>query len=101
MIKAGESLRGRPRQRPLRLGSLAVALHASLKPAPAGDRVAFVLMPGKIFAEFGRMLKLRSPFRYAILNAIANGGIGYVPSKALSGGSCGAHRAFTHNPHRR
>ena len=44
---------------------------------------AFFGMPGEIFAEFGRMLKERSPIPHAMPVNLANGAYGYVPTREL------------------
>jgi hypothetical protein len=46
-----------------------------------GADVAWVSLPGEIFAELGLALKQDSPFRYTILAELANGSVGYVPSR--------------------
>jgi hypothetical protein len=43
-----------------------------------GD-VAFVGIPGELFAELGMEIKRRSPFRYTYVVGIANDYIGYLP----------------------
>ncbi len=43
-----------------------------------GD-IAFVGVPGELFAELGNEIKRRSPFRYTYVVAIANDYIGYIP----------------------
>jgi hypothetical protein len=43
-----------------------------------GD-IAFVGVPGELFAELGNEIKYRSPFRYTYVVAIANDYIGYIP----------------------
>ncbi len=45
-----------------------------------GD-VAFVGIPGELFAELGLEIKRRSPFRYTYVVGIANDYIGYLPDK--------------------
>jgi len=45
-----------------------------------GD-VAFVGIPGELFAELGMEIKRRSPFRYTYIVGIANDYIGYLPEK--------------------
>lgn len=46
-----------------------------------GDDVAWVAMPGEIFVELGLDIKTRSPFKQTIIVELANGSIGYVPTK--------------------
>jgi hypothetical protein len=43
--------------------------------------VAFVGIPGELFAELGLEIKRRSPFRYTYVVGIANDYIGYLPDK--------------------
>jgi hypothetical protein len=43
-----------------------------------GD-IAFVGVPGELFAELGNEIKRLSPFRYTYVVAIANDYIGYIP----------------------
>jgi len=45
-----------------------------------GD-VAFVGIPGELFASLGMEIKRRSPFRYTYVVGIANDYIGYLPDK--------------------
>lgn len=45
-----------------------------------GD-MAFVGIPGELFAELGMEIKRRSPFRYTYVVGIANDYIGYLPDK--------------------
>lgn len=46
-----------------------------------GDRVAWVSLPGEVFAELGVAIKAASPFRCTMLAELANGSIGYIPDK--------------------
>lgn len=65
------------------------------KPFPAevqvialGKSVAWVGLPGEIFNEHGRAIKLASPFPVTIVAELANGNLGYVPDrKAYSEGA--------------
>jgi neutral ceramidase len=45
-----------------------------------GD-VAWVSLPGEIFAELGLALKKASPFAHTLIAELANGSIGYIPNK--------------------
>lgn len=47
-----------------------------------GDDLAFVSLPGEIFVELGLSIKKASPFKHTILAELANGAIGYIPTKA-------------------
>src|SRR5262249_20139828 len=46
-----------------------------------GRDVAWVSLPGEIFVELGLAIKQDSPFKYTLLAELANGSIGYVPSR--------------------
>jgi hypothetical protein len=46
-----------------------------------GDDLAWVSMPGEIFVELGLEVKRRSPFRHTIIAELANGAIGYIPTR--------------------
>jgi hypothetical protein len=47
-----------------------------------GPDVAWVSLPGEIFVELGLAIKLGSPFRQTMIAELANGSVGYVPTKA-------------------
>lgn len=51
-----------------------------LQVALIGD-IAFVAVPGELFAELGMEIKRRSPFRYTYIVGIANDYIGYLPDR--------------------
>ncbi len=46
-----------------------------------GDDVAWVSLPGEIFVELGLAIKKASPFSTTILTELANGSIGYIPTR--------------------
>lgn len=46
-----------------------------------GDRYAWVSLPGEIFVELGLAIKQDSPFEHTIIAELANGIIGYIPSR--------------------
>lgn len=46
-----------------------------------GDDVAWVGLPGEIFVELGLAIKQASPFPHTIIAELANGSVGYVPTK--------------------
>ena len=51
------------------------------------DDTAFVSFPGELFTEIGMEIKAKSPFAHTYLIGLANGYIGYVPTrKAISEG---------------
>ena len=45
------------------------------------DDIAWVSLPGEIFVELGLAIKQDSPFSYTIIAELANGSIGYIPSR--------------------
>lgn len=46
-----------------------------------GDDIAWVSLPGEIFVELGLAIKEKSPFKNTIIAELANGSIGYIPSR--------------------
>jgi neutral ceramidase len=46
-----------------------------------GNDLAWVSLPGEIFVELGLRIKQDSPFRHTIIAELANGAIGYIPSR--------------------
>jgi len=51
-----------------------------------GD-IGWVMLPGEIFTEFGLDIKLRSPAKRTFVTELANGIVGYVPTRrAFEGG---------------
>jgi neutral ceramidase len=46
-----------------------------------GDELAWVSLPGEVFTELGLEIKKRSPFKTTIIVELANGSIGYIPTK--------------------
>jgi neutral ceramidase len=46
-----------------------------------GKDIAVVGLPGEIFVELGLAVKLASPFKYTAIAELANGSIGYVPTR--------------------
>jgi hypothetical protein len=46
-----------------------------------GQRLAWVALPGEIFVELGLQLKQGSPFGQTIVVELANGSVGYVPTR--------------------
>jgi len=49
--------------------------------AALGNEVAWVSLPGEIFTELGLAIKQDSPFPHTIIAELANGSIGYIPSR--------------------
>lgn len=63
-----------------------------------GDELAFVGVPGELFVELGLQVKMNSPYKYTFLNELANGAIGYIPTRrAMSEGAYGASPPTTRN----
>lgn len=58
------------------------AIQAEVQVIALGDQLAWVGMPGEIFVNLGKSLKLLSPFPHTMLNELANGAIGYVPDRS-------------------
>jgi hypothetical protein len=46
-----------------------------------GDDLAWVSLPGEIFVQLGLSIKAGSPFKQTMIAELANGSIGYVPTK--------------------
>lgn len=46
-----------------------------------GDQIAWVALPGEVFVELGKSIKLGSPFPYTIITELANDLIGYIPDR--------------------
>ena len=47
----------------------------------AGPDLAWVGLPGEIFVELGMAIRKASPFRYTIVNSLANDWLRYVPNR--------------------
>ncbi len=56
-------------------------LEAEVQVIALGKDVAWVGLPGEIFVELGLAIKNASPFKYTIIAELANGSVGYVPTK--------------------
>jgi hypothetical protein len=56
-------------------------LEAEVQVIALGDQLAWVALPGEIFVELGMAIKQASPFPYTIVAELANGSVGYVPSR--------------------
>lgn len=56
-------------------------LAAEVQVITLGKDLAWVGLPGEIFVELGKSIKLRSPFRRTIIASLANGALGYVPDR--------------------
>ena len=46
-----------------------------------GNELAWVSLPGEIFVDLGLQIKDGSPFKQTMINELANGSVGYVPTK--------------------
>lgn len=46
-----------------------------------GEDIAWVSLPGEIFVELGLAIKEKSPFQHTLIAELANGSIGYIPTK--------------------
>ncbi len=63
-------------------------IEAEVQVITLGDQLAWVGLPGEIFAEFGLAIKTASPFRYTVVSTLANGAWGYFPNlKAFGEGN--------------
>ncbi len=56
-------------------------LEVEVQVVALGDDVAWVSLPGEIFVELGLAIKQDSPFKHTIVAELANGAIGYIPSR--------------------
>jgi hypothetical protein len=56
-------------------------IEAEVQVIAPGDDLAFVGLPGEIFVELGLSIKEHSPFAHTIIAELANGNVGYVPTK--------------------
>jgi hypothetical protein len=45
------------------------------------DDAAFISFPGELFTEIGMEIKARSPFRHTFIIGLANGSVGYLPTR--------------------
>lgn len=46
-----------------------------------GDELAWVSLPGEVFVQLGQAIKWGSPFRTTVVAELANGGVGYIPTR--------------------
>jgi len=72
-VQAGKVMELAPRQ--------GQPLEAEVQVISLGRDLAWVGLPGEIFAELGASIKASSPFRYTVIAELANGSIGYVPNR--------------------
>lgn len=54
---------------------------AEVQVLAAGEDLAWVGLPGEIFVELGLGIQRSSPFRHTIIISLANGSLGYFPSR--------------------
>ena len=47
-----------------------------------GDELAWVSLPGEVFVQLGQQIKWGSPFRTTVIAELANGSVGYIPTRA-------------------
>ena len=57
------------------------SVEAEVQVIALGKSVAWVGLPGEIFVEHGRAIKLASPFPVTIVAELANANLGYVPDR--------------------
>ena len=62
-------------------GRLGKPLSVEVQVISLGDDLAWVSLPGEVFVELGLSIKAGSPFRTTVLAELANGSIGYVPTR--------------------
>ncbi|MFM8213600.1 MAG: hypothetical protein ACKN82_03040, partial [Pirellula sp.] len=56
-------------------------LDAEVQVLSLGRQIAWVSLPGEIFVQLGLAIKDASPFAMTSLHELANGSIGYVPTR--------------------
>ncbi len=56
-------------------------IEAEVQVITLGDQIAWVGLPGEIFVELGKAIKIASPFPLTIIAELANGSIGYVADR--------------------
>lgn len=57
------------------------SIEAEVQVISLGTELAWVAMPGEIFVQLGLAIKDGSPFASTTINELANGSIGYVPTR--------------------
>lgn len=57
------------------------SIDAEVQVISLGTELAWVAMPGEIFVQLGLAIKDGSPFASTTINELANGSIGYVPTR--------------------
>jgi len=56
-------------------------IEAEVQVISCGKEIAWVAMPGEIFVQLGLTVKDGSPFATTVIHELANGSIGYVPTR--------------------
>ena len=56
-------------------------LEVEVQVVTLGQDLAWVSLPGEIFVELGLTIKAGSPFKQTIIAELANGSVGYIPTK--------------------
>ena len=56
-------------------------VEAEVQVVALGPDVAWVGLPGEVFVELGLAVKRDSPFKHTLVVELANGSIGYIPTK--------------------
>jgi neutral ceramidase len=59
-----------------------IPLLADVQVISFSDDIAVVALPGEIFVELGLAIKKASPFKHTFIAELANGSVGYVPTRA-------------------
>jgi hypothetical protein len=62
-------------------GRLGKPLAVEVQVISLGDELAWVSLPGEIFVELGLQIKQGSPFRQTMIAELANGSVGYIPTR--------------------
>ena len=57
------------------------AIECEVQVLSLGKEIAWVAMPGEIFVQLGLAIKHGSPFATTSINELANGSVGYVPTR--------------------
>lgn len=66
-------------------GRAAKPLEVEVQVIALGRDLAWVSLPGEVFVELGLAIKAASPFRHTIIAELANGSIGYIPTRRAYG----------------
>lgn len=56
-------------------------LRVEVQVLTVGPDLAFVSLPGEVFVELGLAIKAHSPFKNTIIAELANGSVGYIPTR--------------------